>query len=319
MTNFKLFFYGLLTASLFLFTSCEEDLVDPVDPTPETKDIVGTAMDAENLSILVDALTQADLVSALQGDGPFTVFAPTNDAFQALLDSNDDWNSLSDIDNATLANVLKFHVIEGSVKAAGLTDSYVPTLAAGPNMESISLKIDVTGGVLFNGSANPVTTDIETTNGTVHIIDQVMLPPSVVDIAANNESFSILVSALTRSDLTFDYVDFLSQAGPFTVFAPTNDAFVALLDSNPDWNGLEDIPTATLQAVLDYHVVGANVQADELADDQEVMTVGGAFVTVDLSSGAKLETTSGQSVNIIITDVQGANGVVHAVDQVLLP
>lgn len=318
MTNFKLFFYGFLMTTLFVFTSCD-DTEDPVDPTPETKDIVGTAIDADNLSILVDALTQADLVSALQGDGPFTVFAPTNDAFQALLDSNPDWNSLSDIDNATLANVLKFHVVSGDVKAADLTDTYVPTLATGPNMESIKLKIAVTGGVKFNGSAAPVTTDIETTNGTVHIIDKVMLPPSVVDIALNNDNFSILVSALTRSDLSFDYVSFLSGAGPFTVFAPTNDAFLALLASNADWNSLEDIPVATLGAVLDYHVVGANVQSDELSNGQEVMTVGGAMLKVDLSSGAKLETSSGQSVNIIITDVQGANGVVHAVDAVMIP
>lgn len=317
MKNFKLFFYGFLVSGLFFMTSCAEE--DPIEPIDETKDIVGTAIDAENLSTLVAALTQADLVSALQGDGPFTVFAPTNDAFQALLDSNPNWNSLSDIDNATLANVLKFHVIEGNVKASGLTDSYVPTLATGPNMESIKLKIDVTGGVQFNSSANPVTTDIETTNGTVHIIDKVMLPPSVVDIALNNDNFSILVAALTREDLSLDYVQFLSGDGPFTVFAPTNDAFVALLDSNPDWNELKDIPMATLAAVLDYHVVGANVQADELTDDQVVMTVGGANLTVDLTNGAKLETTSNQSVDIIITDVQGANGVVHAVNQVLIP
>lgn len=305
-------------SGMFVFTSCD-DTEDPVDPTPETKDIVGTAIDADNLSILVDALTQADLVSALQGDGPFTVFAPTNDAFQALLDSNADWNSLSDIDNATLANVLKFHVIEGNVKAADLTDTYVPTLASGPNMESIKLQVGVTGGVKFNGSAEPITTDIETSNGTVHIINEVMLPPSVVNLALNNNNFSILVAALTRADLNTDYVSVLSGAGPFTVFAPTNDAFVALLDSNDDWNGLEDIPTATLETVLNYHVVGANVQSDELSDNQEVTTLGGSMLTVDLSNGAKLETSSNQSVDIIITDVQGANGVIHAVNQVLLP
>lgn len=317
MKNFKLFFYGFLVSGLFLMTSCGEE--DPLGPIDETKDIVGTAMDADNLSTLVEALTQADLVSALQGDGPFTVFAPTNDAFQELLDSNPNWNSLSDIDNATLTNVLKFHVIEGSVKSSGLSDSYVSTLASGPNMESIKLRIDVTGGVQFNSSANPVTTDIETTNGTVHIIDKVMLPPSVVDIAVNNDNFSMLVAALTRDDLSLDYVQFLSGEGPFTVFAPTNEAFMALIGSNDDWDSLDDIPVATLSAVLDYHVIGANVQSDELTDGQTVMTVGGNNITFDLSDGAKIETGSGQSVAIIITDVQGANGVVHAVSQVLIP
>ena len=319
MTNSKFFFFGILLTGLFVFTSCDKE-DDPVDPViEEPMDIVGTAQATDDLSILVEALTQANLVSTLQDDGPFTVFAPTNAAFQALLDSNPNWNSLSDIDNATLTNVLLFHVIAGDVKAADLTDAYVPSSASGPNAEAIVLQTAVTGGVSFNGSTSPITTDIETSNGTVHLIDEVMLPPSVVNLALNNNNFSILVSALTRADLTTDYVSVLSGEGPFTVFAPTNDAFVALLDSNPDWNSLDDIPVATLEAVLNYHVVGANVQSDELSNDQEVTTLGGSMLKVDLSDGAKLETGSNQSVDIIITDVQGANGVVHAVNQVLLP
>jgi transforming growth factor-beta-induced protein len=226
---------------------------------------------------------------------------------------------LSDIDNDVLANVLKFHVLAADVKAADLTDSYVTALATGPNDEQISLQIDVTGGVKFNGVATPTTTDVITSNGTVHIIDAVMLPPSVVNLALNNPAFSTLVAALTREDLTTDYVSVLSGAGPFTVFAPTNDAFQALLDSNPDWSSLNDIPVATLEAVLNYHVVsGANVQSDELSDNQEIATLGGT-VTIDLTDGAKVETTSGQSASVIIADVQGSNGVVHAVNAVLVP
>ena len=312
MKIFSNLFLALLFISTVSLTSCGDDNDDP-------KTIVDTAIETDNLSILVDALTQANLVTTLQGEGPFTVFAPTNDAFQALLDSNPDWDSLSDIDNATLAEVLKFHVIAANVQAGDLTDSYVTSLASGPNNNPISIQIDVTGGVKFNGSASPITTDISTSNGTVHIIDEVMLPPSVVDLAINNANFTSLVAALTRSDLTTDFVSILSGDGPFTVFAPTNAAFQALLDSNSDWMSLNDIPVATLEAVLTYHVVaGANVQAAELTDNQSVDALGGSFV-VDLSSGAKLETSSNQSVNIIITDVQGSNGVVHAIDTVLLP
>lgn len=317
MFDLKKLLYGLLVLSVFVFVACDDDDTDDTPATP--MDIVDTAIATEDLSILVDALTQAGLVSALQADGPFTVFAPTNTAFQALLDSNDDWNTLNDIDNATLANVLKFHVIAADVKAADLTDSYVTSLATGPNEEAASLQIDVTGGVKFNGSAAPITTDIETTNGTVHIINEVMLPPSVVNLALNNPIFSTLVAALTRSDLTTDYVSILSGEGPFTVFAPTNDAFQALLDSNDEWSSLADIPTATLEAVLNYHVVsGANVQSDQLSDDQEVNTLGGS-ITIDLSNGASITTSSDQSAKIILTDAQATNGVVHVVDTVLLP
>jgi uncharacterized surface protein with fasciclin (FAS1) repeats len=316
MKKLKYIVYGFFCLSLLTFTSCDKD--DDM-PSTETVDIVATASASDDLSLLVDALTQAGLVSTLQGTGPFTVFAPTNAAFQALLDSNDEWNALSDIDNTVLANVLKFHVLAADIKASDLTDSYVTSLATGPNDEQIVLQIDVTGGVKFNGSANPITTDVETTNGTVHIIDEVMLPPSVVNLALNNPSFSSLVAALTRSDLTTDYVSILSGTGPFTVFAPTNTAFQTLLDSNTDWNSLADIPVETLEAVLNYHVVsGANVQSTQLSDNQQVTSLGGVL-TVDLSDGAKIETTSNQSVNIILADAQGMNGVVHVVDQVLIP
>lgn len=314
----KLFWiFAALLMSGMLLVSCSDD--DDEDTTPEVMNIVETAQNNTDLSILVDALTQADLVSTLQGNGPFTVFAPTNDAFQALLDSNPDWDSLSDIDNDLLTTVLLFHVLGAEVASGDLTDSYVTTAATGPNDEQLTLQIDVTGGVAFNGSAEPVTTDVEATNGIVHIINEVMLPPNVVDFALNNNNFSSLVAALTRAGLTTDYVAVLTGDGPFTVFAPTNQAFQNLLDSNMDWNELGDIPVATLEAVLNYHVVsGANVQSDQLTDDQTVMTLGGDL-TVDLSSGAALETTSGQTVNISLTDLQGTNGVVHVVDEVLLP
>lgn len=318
MKDLRILSLLLLLSGIFMISSCGSD-DDTPDPTPDPLDIVETAQATDNLSILVEALTQTGLVSALQADGPLTVFAPTNQAFQDLLDATPAWNSLSDIDNAVLTDVLLFHVLGGEVKAADLSDSYVTTNSLGPNDEPIVLQVDVTGGVKFNGSALPVTTDVDATNGVVHIIDEVMLPPSVVSLALNNPVFSSLVSALTRDDLTTDYVSILSGAGPFTVFAPTNDAFQALLDSNADWNSLADIPVATLEAVLNYHVVnGANVKAGQLTDNQTITTLGGE-ITTDLVNGAKIETTSNQSVNIILTDVQGSNGVVHAIDAVLLP
>jgi transforming growth factor-beta-induced protein len=191
-------------------------------------------------------------------------------------------------------------------------------LASGPNAEQIVLQVDVTGGVKFNGTASPVTTDIEASNGTIHIINEVMLPPNVVNLASNNGLFSTLVAALTRSDLTTDYVSVLTGDGPFTVFAPTNDAFQALLDSNPDWNSLNDIPVATLQAVLNYHVVsGANVQSDQLSDGQEVEALGGKF-TIEIGESVRVMGGSSNA-TIILTDAQGSNGVVHVIDTVLIP
>ncbi len=282
------------------------------------KDITDLAIGTDNLSTLVAALQKADLVSALQADGPFTVFAPTNDAFQTLLDSNSDWNSLDDIPVATLTQVLLFHVLDQKVLSTDLTDTYVNTLAKGPNDEPLSLQVEVTGGVQFNGDSAPIDVNILGSNGVVHTIDKVMLPPNVVTIASNNSAFSSLVAALTDSRHTTDFVALLTGDGPYTIFAPTNDAFQALLDSDPTWNTIADIPIGTLDAVLKYHVVGsANVQADQLVNG-DVTTLGGT-ITIDLTSGAQIQTSSMQTVNIVITDVQGSNGVIHAVDKVLLP
>lgn len=291
-------------------------------PILDEKDIVETAIATDNLSILVSALQTADLVDALKGDGPFTVFAPTNTAFQALLDSNASWNSLSDIPVETLTSVLLFHVVSGKVMSTDLSDTYAKTLATGPNDENISLQIEVDGGVEFNGDSKPVTVDVEASNGVVHIIDKVMLPPNVVTLALNNSGFTSLVAALTDSRHTTDFVSVLTGDGPFTVFAPTNAAFQALLDSNTSWNSLSDISIEVLDAVLKYHVVnGANVQADQLVNG-DVGTLGGN-ITIDLSNGAQIKTTSDQTVNILVgdatNDVQGANGVIHAIDAVLIP
>ena len=149
-----------------------------------------------------------------------------------------------------------------------------------------------------------------------------MLPPNVVTLALNNDGFTSLVAALTDSRHTTDFVSILSGDGPFTVFAPTNDAFQDLLDSDQNWNSLADVPIATLDAVLKYHVVnGANVQGNQLSNG-DVFVLGGS-ITIDLSTGVQIKTTSNQTVNIIVSsatnDVQGTNGVVHAIDTVLLP
>lgn len=312
----KKFFLFLFPVSLLLTAvSCADD--EPDGPLS----IVETAQASDDLSLLVEALQAANLVSALEQNGPFTVFAPSNTAFQALLDSDPSWNTISDIPTSVLTSVLLFHVVEGKVMSNNLTDTYVNTLSTGPNAEAISLQVKTTGGVQFNGIASPITVDVEASNGVIHIIDRVMLPPALPNLALNNANFTSLVAALTDSRHTTNYVALLSGAGPFTVFAPTNSAFQALLDSNPAWNNLGDIPIATIEAVLNYHVVAnANVQADQLSDGQMIQMFDGNTLTVDLSNGAKLNTSSGQSgVEIVLTDVQGTNGVVHVIGSVLLP
>ena len=183
-----------LTLILFLSSCSDDDDNDPIIPVSNT--IVDVAVN-NNLTSLVAAVVRADLAETLSGPGPFTVFAPTNDAFQALLDSDASWNSVDDIPVETLQAVLLFHVLSGEVRAGDLTDTYVNTLSTGPNDEALSLQVEVTGAIEFNGDAKPVTVDVEASNGVVHVIDKVMLPPNVVTLALNSAGFTSLVAALT--------------------------------------------------------------------------------------------------------------------------
>ena len=310
MKNLLFFLLFALSAGV-LFTSCKDDDENP----PSVADL---AVSNANLSILVDALQRADLITTLNGDGPFTVLAPTNDAFTALLNTLGA-TSLNDIPVDQLRAILLNHVISGSVRSGDLATGYVTTLATGPNNSPISLYVEKTTGVKFNNTATVTTADVIGSNGVVHIIDKVLTIPNVVNHALNNPNFSILVTALTRPDLGVDYVSILSGTGPFTVFAPTNAAFVALLQELGA-SSLNDIPAATLNAVLQYHVVsGANVRSSQLTNGQQVTTFQGGKFTVNLTNGAKITDAKNRVSNVIAVDVQGSNGVVHAIDKVILP
>ena len=314
-----LWMIALLSCIGVAFTACDED----DDTTPEvSSDIVEIAQNDNRFSSLVAALTQANLVATLQGPGPFTVFAPTNDAFTNFLADNG-FASLDAVPNDVLTDVLLNHVVAGAARSTDLASGYLSTSATETSSSNaISMYVDLQSGVSLNGVASVSQADIEASNGVIHAVDAVIGLPTVVTHALANPNFTSLVAALTREDLTVDFVSILSGNGPFTVFAPTNDAFQALLDSNPDWSALADIPTATLEAVLNYHVIqGTNVLSSDLFDGQSVTTsAGDAALTVNLNStGASLTDAQGNTINIIATDVQGANGVVHAIDGVLLP
>jgi len=141
---------------------------------------------------------------------------------------------------------------------------------------------------------------------------------TIVEIAQGNPNFSILVQALTRSDLSTNYATVLSGDGPFTVFAPTNAAFQALL-TELGAGSLNDIPATTLEAVLKYHVVSGKVLAGSLTEGQEVTTLNGAKFTIGLTGGAKITDANARVSNITATDIEGTNGVIHVIDKVVLP
>ncbi|XOV94446.1 MAG: fasciclin domain-containing protein [Bacteroidota bacterium] len=273
---------------------------------PVTDDIVELAQATSNLSTLVAAVTAADLVTTLQGDGPFTVFAPTNEAFSNLPDGVLDYL----LDNpAELAEILQYHVVSGKVLSTDLSTGTVATLNG-------DIDVDVSSGVVINGSATVVNADIEATNGVVHIIDEVLIPEgfitdNIVSVASGAESLSTLVTALS---LFPDLVETLQGNGPFTVFAPTNEAFAGLLAAIGQTD-LNDIPESVVRTILEYHVIsGAKVLSTDLTNGQTATTVSGEDITVSLDGGVFI---SGAAVST--ADVGALNGVVHIVDDVMVP
>ena len=275
-----------------------------------------------SFSSLVAALTAADLVATVDTGGPFTVLAPVDAAFTTFLDGG----ALGDIPVPTLTQVLLNHVLDGVTLSTDLTTAgagYANTKATGAGDNAMSLYFDTSSGVQFNGVSSVAVADVIAENGVIHAVDAVIGLPTVVDFALADPTFSTLVAALTDSRLTTQFVDILSTAdgtdpAPFTVFAPTNDAFAALL-TELSASGLGDIDVATLDATLKYHVVGgANVIDSQLMDNMTVGTLGGD-ITANITGGATLTDANGRISNIVATNVQAVNGVIHAIDKVILP
>ncbi len=316
-----LFGWMLALVSTFTFVSCDDDDDDDDDVTV-TNNIVEELADNPNYSSLVAAVEAAGLTSILSGDGPFTVFAPNNAAFDAFLSTNG-FNNLDEVPVDLLTDVLTNHVLAADLPSTDLQTAYYSTLSATDFGQDIvtTLYVDTDGGVVLNGESNVINADIEASNGTIHGLDAVINLPTVVTFAASNDVFSSLVAALTDPRHTTDFLGLLTDpAGTYTVFAPTNDAFQALLDSNNDWNTIGDIPIDVLDTVLKYHVVsGSNVRSENLSDGLEVTPLAGGTFTVNIDGTNVTIDAAGSNANVILADVQGINGVVHAIDAVLIP
>lgn len=290
---------------------------------PANQTIVETAVSNDDFSILVEAVLAADLADTLSGDGPFTVFAPTNDAFAALLGELGVTKDQLLADKDLLTAVLTYHVVAGQVLKADVpVGQAIATVNGGEFTVDSNLAITDARGRM----ANIVATDILNSNGVIHVIDSVILPAaaatpepeptvgnSIVDIAVSNPDFSILVEAVAAAGL----VDVLAGEGPFTVFAPTNAAFAALLAEKHLTKEELLADKAYLTDVLLYHVLGAEVFAADVPVGTHITTVQGG--NIDITSEFKINDNAHRQAQIVSTDIDADNGVIHVIDAVLLP
>ena len=285
------------------------------DSDDPQRNVVDVAKDNPQFSILVEAVTAAGLGDTLSGTGPFTVFAPTNDAFAALLAELGVTKDQLLADKALLTAVLTYHVVPANVPRAA-----VPLGKAITTVQGGIFKVDANGSALVitdgrNRTASITATDVTASNGVIHVIDKVILPANstVVQTAIALPQFSILVEAVTAAGLG----DTLSGAGPFTVFAPTNDAFAALLAELGVTKAQLLADKALLTKVLAYHVVSGRVLKADVPVNTAITTVQGQTFTV--SPALAITDQNARAANIVATDVLASNGVIHVLDRVILP
>jgi transforming growth factor-beta-induced protein len=289
-------------------TEAPAEVVEPEpEPEPALQTIVDIAVADGRFNTLVAAVVAADLADTLSGEGPFTVFAPTDEAFAKLPEGTIE-ALLADI--PALTDILLYHVVSGAVLAED-----VVMLDAAPTLLGENVSIRVEGGMVYLNDAQVVITDIIASNGVIHVIDSVLLPPqeeeslgTIVDIAVADGRFETLVTAVVAADLA----ETLSGEGPFTVFAPTDDAFAKLPEGTVAAL-LEDIPALT--EILLYHVVAGEVLAADVVELQFAETLLEKDIEIRVKDGMVYLNDA----QVIITDIMADNGVIHVIDTVLLP
>ena len=283
-------------------TAMPEPTTPPPAPTPEpSQTIVDVAVADGRFTTLAAALEAAGLVETLQGEGPFTVFAPTDDAFAKLPEGTVE-ALLADIPQLT--EILTYHVVSGKVMAADVVE-----LDSAVTVNGLPVYVKVADGKVFINGAEVIITDVEADNGVIHVIDSVILPPAdIVDIAVEDGRFTTLVAAVQAAGL----VDTLKGEGPFTVFAPTDDAFAALPEGTVEAL-LADIPQLT--SILTYHVAPELLLSPKVLESEKIVSVNGKSLTVSMDMGKAMI----DNAEIIITDIYAANGVIHVIDAVVIP
>ena len=275
------------------------------DDDAELGDIVDVALANGSFGILAQALETAGLVDTLKGEGPFTVFAPTDAAFEAAFEAlgitADELLARED-----LAAILTYHVLGGSIASTDLEAVQVVSTVA----ELSAIVVSDENGVKVNGAATVSTADVPASNGVIHVVDAVILPASILELATAHPDFTTLGAAVAAVPAV---AETLAGEGPFTLFAPTDAAFeaaIAALDTTAD----ELLAREDLGDILTYHALGSQVLAADVTSG-DVATVNGANIAITVAD----EGVTINEVNIVTTDIVGTNGVIHVIDGVLLP
>ncbi|MFK7981119.1 MAG: fasciclin domain-containing protein [Saprospiraceae bacterium] len=322
------FCYSLTFLLIVLFfTNCERTIFADASPAidrPSTLEFIRETPGIKNdLSTLSSLLTEFGLDGQLSGNGPYTLFAPTNEAFDYLVADNPDWNSLAAIPQATLKEILDYHFV--SDKNIILRDTFVGFVNTSKSTTFdafASLLVKAEGGIRINGERNIALQDVRTTNGIIQIVDEVMLPPTAFELIKADPRLTTLTELLERENFSTNFMEVLNGEGPFTIFAPTDTAFMNYLleQSLPS---IAAIATADLEKILLNHLsVTDNLRTEDLDNiGGTVETLNNTQLKIVAIAGNNKLGIAGSNEPAAYIDVNGqsTNGVVHLVNNLLLP
>ena len=315
------YFFAIIILSFSYSCSVDEGEVELIPKT-----MLDLVQESPNYTYLTYAISKTGLSGTLNdGNANLTLFAPNDMAFGKFVMDNG-FRSIDEIPVELLTKVLLNHVLVEKVEYSKFETGYYDTAAEFVNetyTKNISMHVEqVNMRITLNGESM-ITNAVRASNGIVHAVNRVIPLPTVVTFTKADKNLEILLSALTRPDLTADFPSILSTGAdtspaPFTVFAPTNQAFLDLLEELGA-NSLNDIDEPTLKSTLTYHVIAETIAAaSDLSDNLQLETLGGT-ITANVTGGATITDGNNRVSNIIAVDIQAANGVIHVIDKVILP
>ncbi len=314
-----------LLLSLILFSNCKREIfLNPNyelignDPQPSAMEFIESNPDLTELERIMGVTGWDEKIMTTDS---FTFFAPTNEAFEKFITENEAYNSINDIPSAIITDLLDYHLIKN--KGYILRDTFtefLPTTSLsnfdGPN----SLFIKTEGSIRINGERKVALQDVRLKNSIIHMMGEVATPISLLDIIEVHPELTTFAELFEREDIASDINELLNGEGPFTIFAPTNGAFSDLF-SELEINGIGGIPVAELKKVLQYHIIKTdNLRSENLEPSSKISTLlSNQELTIGVSNNIKNIRGNNRTANLISTDGQGSNGVLHLIDKVLIP
>lgn len=321
MITFKKKYLFLFALVCVLLNSCVDD-DDGGNVIPGINSILNQTENNADLSILNDALVRTGLNDTFNTGRNYTFFAPNNAAFSNFLSTNG-YVDIDDVPLADLRTILLYHALNTEVITTSLANGYVKTLGKDEELESLDLFIEASSPVLLNGISVIVNENNEADNGIVHIIDTVLELPSIFTLIKANPEFDNLENGLVNTALDTNLSDLDPMQDPFTLLAPNNDAFIALVNENPmdgfnDVNDILNLPN--LVDVLLYHVTDNDrIRAGDISNNFVITPLLGSPYTIDTTTGIQFTDGSNTIVTITSTDVTAVNGIIHTIDIVARP